>query len=143
MDVGADLRARPDRGPGVDHRPWPHPGADVDVAGHQHAALGEEGAVARHTGRHDPDTAVGVVGLDGDLVEEVQPADVHRLNLADPEVEQDRLLHPLVHEPPVTGRLRDANRSRVEQADHLLDHGRVERTGLPHLLDLLRELHCS
>ena len=41
-----DLRARADRRPGVDHRPRPDPGPDVDVAGHEHDPLGEERAEA-------------------------------------------------------------------------------------------------
>ena len=52
MDVGADLSARADGRPRVDHRARPDPRADVHVAGHQHDALGEKGAVARHAGRH-------------------------------------------------------------------------------------------
>ena len=60
VDVRADLRARADGRPGVDHRARPDPGADVDVAGHQHDALREERAVARDAGRHDPHAERGV-----------------------------------------------------------------------------------
>ena len=142
VDVRADLRTRADRRPRVHHRPRPDPGADVHVAGHEDAALGKERAVARHARRDDADAAVGIVRLDGDLVEELEAADVHRLDLANAEVEQDRLLDPLVHLPATVDGLGDADRAGVEERDRLLDGGGVERARLPHPVDLLRKLHC-
>ena len=141
MNIRADLGARPDRCPGVDHRPRADPGTDVDVARHQHAPLGQERPVARHARRYDAYPAVGVVGLDGDLVEEVQSSNVHRLDLADAEVEKDRLLDPLVHLPAVRTRLGDANRTGIEHSNRLLDCRCVEVAGLPECIDLGSEFH--
>ena len=114
----------PDRRPGVDHRARADPGADVDVARHQHDALGEKRAVARDPGRHDPDAERRVDALDRDLVEEPEPADLHRLDLPQPEVEEDRLLHPLVDDPAAVDRLGDPDLAAVEQLDRLLDRRR-------------------
>ncbi len=73
-------------------------------------------AVASDARRDDAHAAIGVVGLHGDLVEEVEPADLHRLDLAQTEVEEDRLLHPLVDHPaaccPRRQRVRHLGRAR-------------------------------
>ena len=141
MDVGADLGAGADRRPGVDHRPWADPGADVDESGHEHDSLGQERAVAGDTRGHDPDPVLGVVGLHGDLVEEVKPADLHRLDLAEPEVEENRLLRPFVHDPLSVARLGYARLTGVEQAHGLLDRLGIELAALPDLVDARRDVH--
>src|SRR3546814_1191837 len=46
MDVGADLRAAADGGPGIHHRPLPDVSADIHEARHQHRALADKGASA-------------------------------------------------------------------------------------------------
>ena len=118
VHVGADLRARADRRPGVDHRPRPDPGADVHVAGHQHDALGEERAVAGDARRDDPD-AVRRHLLQRDLVLEGERADRHRLDLAQAEVLEDRLLRLDVDDPVVAVRRGDAALAAVERRDDL------------------------
>src|SRR5207247_4946728 len=135
VHVRADLSARADGGPGVDHRPRADPGADVDVARHEHDALCEERAVAGDPRRHDANATFCVVALDRDLVEELEPADLDRLDLAQAEVEQDRLLHPFVDLPPVAVRLRHAQLTAVELRDHLLDGVWLDDDGLPTPLD--------
>ena len=52
----------------------------------------------------------------------------HRLDLAEAEVEEDRLLHPLVHAPVAVARLGDPDRACIEQRDRLLDGLGVELT---------------
>src|SRR6188472_2703092 len=143
VNVRADLRARSDRGPGVDHRPRADPGADVDIARHQDDALREERAVARHSRRNDPDAEGGVDTLERDLVEVLDAAHVHRLDLAQAEVEKDCLLRPFVHDPAVLAAFGDAKLSAVEQRDRLLDRLRIERAALPKLVDLLAQLAHS
>ncbi len=83
MDVLADLRAGADRRPGVHHRALVDVGADVHVGGHQHDVPRDEGAMARHGGRHHAIAAggkvllgeVGELGID--LVEIVREAALH------------------------------------------------------------------
>jgi hypothetical protein len=48
----ADLRAAADRRPGIDHRAFADIGAEVDEAGHQHHALGDEGAAPHDRAGH-------------------------------------------------------------------------------------------
>src|SRR5262249_6831380 len=117
VHIGADLGTRAYGRPRVDHRARPDPGADVDEARHEDDPLGQKGPVAGDPGRHDPHSTVRVVGLDGDLVEEMQPADFDRLHLPQAEVHEDRLLHPLVHTPAVVYALGDTNLARVELRD--------------------------
>ena len=139
MDIRADLRAGADRRPRVDHRPRADPRADVHVARHQHDALGQEGAVTRDARRHDADAEGRVDALERDLVEEAEAADLHRLDLPEAEVEEDRLLRPLVHDPAVGAGLGDPHLAAVEEVDRLLDGLCLELAGFPHLLDSLRE----
>ncbi len=111
-----------------------YPGMRID-------ALREERSVARNARRNDADAARCVVGLDGDLVEEVEPADLHGLDLSQPEVEENRLLHPLVDGPLVACLLRDPDVPRVEAGDRLLDRLGLDLAGLPQLVDALAKLH--
>ena len=141
VDVGTDLGARADGGPRVDHRARADPGADVDVARHEDDALGEERAVSGHTRRHDPNAERRVDALDRDLVEEAKATDLDRLDLPQAEVEEDRLLRPLVDDPAVVARLGDPELATVEQVDRLLDRLRLDLTALPQLLDPLLEAH--
>ena len=70
----ADLRARADRRPGVDHRALADARADVHVARHQdHAGL-EERAVARDARRHDAHAGGREAALERDLVVELERA---------------------------------------------------------------------
>ena len=141
MDVGADLRTGANRGPRVDHRPRPDPGADVDETGHQDHTRREKGAVPRDPAGNDAHAAFRVVVLERDLVEVVDRAGVHGLDLAEVEVEKDRLLRPLVDDPAVVARLGHPELPGVEQAHRLLDRRGFRLTGGEKLLDPLLELH--
>ena len=68
VDVGADLGARADRGPRVDHRVRAHPGADVHVARHHHHAAVEERPEPGRRAGHDPHAGRCEVVLERDLV---------------------------------------------------------------------------
>ena len=121
--------------------PGADPRADVDVAGHEHDAGLDEGAVA--DGRRAARRArrLGPAGLQRDLVVELEGADLDGLHAARAEGEQDRLLDPLVDVPAGVGRRRDAHAAVVEQGQRLLDGGRglvaeVARRALVELLDL-------
>ena len=141
VHVGTDLGAGSDRRPRVHHRPRPNPRADVDEARHEHDALREEGPVARDPRRDDANAPSRVVALHGDLVEEGEPADLHRLDLAQPEVEKDRLLRPLVDGPFAVPSFGDAHFAAVEEADRGLDGLGIELVALPEVVDALRNVH--
>src|SRR5262249_13440785 len=118
--VLADLRARADRGPGVDHRARADARADVDVPGHDDDALLAERAVAHDAGRDEADTLGPEVLLERDLVVELEGTHLELLHLADAEVEQDRLLDPRVDGPVRAlglGRRSDAQLAAVERVD--------------------------
>ena len=93
------------------------------------------------TRRHDPHAEGGVDALDRDLVEVPQPADIHRLDLAEPEVEEDRLLRPLVDDPPVRAGLGNAQLAPVEQVDRLFDRLGLDASLVPELVDPRLEVH--
>src|SRR4051794_26278088 len=120
MNVGSDLCARADGGPGVDHRVRADPGADVDVARHHHDASREVRAVARGRGRDDADAELGVVPLQRDLVEVLVRADLDRLQLPDAEVVEDRRLRVLVDLPLAVDLFRDAQVAAVEGRNGVL-----------------------
>ena len=65
------------------------------------------------------------------------PPDCHRLDLPEPEVEEDRLLRPLVHAPAVRAGLGDPQRSAVEEGYCFLDRAGVELATLPQSVDRL------
>ncbi|MOA01638.1 hypothetical protein D3C78_1210580 [compost metagenome] len=128
MDVLADLCAGADRGPGVDHGAFADVGADVHIGRHQDRALGDEGAAARHGGRHHAHAGGGDLGfrhafvLGGHLVEEVQAAGIHQHVVLEAEGQQHGLLDPLVHGPLAHALLGgDAQVAVVELGDDVLD----------------------
>ena len=71
----------------------------------------------------------------------MEAADLHRLHLAQAEVEEDRLLRPLVDDPLAVAPLGDARLAAVELPDRLLDHVGVELAALPEVVDALRDVH--
>jgi len=119
VDIGADLRARPDRRPRVDHRAGSDPRADVHVRGHQDDAGRQERAEARDGGRHDPHAERLVTGLERDLVEIREWADLLRLEAADPEVVEDRRLDVGVHVPLVAVGLGHPHLAAIERRNSL------------------------
>ena len=52
MHILANLRARANRGPGVDHGAFAHIGTDVDVGGHENGVRCNERAATRDGGWH-------------------------------------------------------------------------------------------
>ncbi len=120
VDAAPDLGARADRGPGVDHGPASHPGADVDETGHHdHPRLAER-TVSDHPRRNHTDPGGRQVFLRGDPVVPFERPDLHRLHGTQPEVEEDRPLHPLVDHPVGAGLLGDPDIAGVERGDGLL-----------------------
>jgi hypothetical protein len=99
--------------------------------------------VPRDAGRDDADAEGRIDPLQRDLVQVPEVAGLHRLHLPEPEVEEDRLLRPLVDDPAVLARLRDAELAAVEQLDRLLDGRGVELAALPQLVDALAQAHGS
>ncbi len=79
VDVGADLGATTHGGPGVDHRSRPHPGADIDVAGHHDDARTEETAATRRRAGYHANTPSRVVSLQVQFVVEFERADFNGL----------------------------------------------------------------
>ena len=113
--------------------------ADVDVPRHQHDALREERAAASDTGRDDAHAGRWIDPLDRDLVEVAESADVHRLDLAQAEVERIAFFaHSFTIQPSGPG---SATRSlpRSRRVDRRLDRLALEVAALPPL-DGLSEL---
>jgi hypothetical protein len=71
----------------------------------------------------------------------VEATHLDGLDLSEAEVEEDRLLDPLVHDPLVTYLFGDPQLPGVETGDRLLDGCRLEHVRLPELLDALRKPH--
>jgi hypothetical protein len=130
VHVLADLRARADRYPGVDHRPFVDIGADVDEARHQHHALGDVAAAPRHRARDHAEAGVAeaVLAPAGELARHLVVGRSARGALLDdrivvePERQQHRLLEPLVDLPAARAvGLGDARLAAVEQLERRLD----------------------
>jgi hypothetical protein len=129
VNVLADLGARTDGGPGVDHRAFVHVGADVHVRRHQHGVLRDERTAAGHGRRHHAETGAGKVFLApvGELgrhlvVELGKAAGAHRRVVFQAERQQHGLLDPLVDDPVAALLLGDAQRAGVQLRDHV-GHG--------------------
>src|SRR5581483_11578576 len=119
MDVGADLRARSDRRPGIDHRVRADPRTDVHVRRHQDDAAREERAVPGSRRRHHANAELLVAALQWNLVVILKRPYLARLQLPLPEVVQDRRLHVRIYAPAVAVRLGDAHLASVERSDRL------------------------
>ena len=96
MDPLADLGARPDRGPGVDHRLGPHAGADVHIARHQHDATPEKGSPPGRGSGHGANPGGLEVLLQGQAVGVLEGPVLDGLEAGKGEQEQDGLSEPLV-----------------------------------------------
>ncbi|MNH12971.1 hypothetical protein D3C79_725280 [compost metagenome] len=129
MHVLADLGAGADGGPGVDHGAFIDEGADVDVGGHQHGIGGDEGAFASGRRRHHAypgslELLGGIVGkLEGNLVVILGVVTLDDAVVIDAEVEQYRLLQPLVYHPLAGNLLGDTGLAGIQQFDDLQDGG--------------------
>src|SRR5262249_28511190 len=128
MNVGADLRARADGRPGVDHRPRPDPRADVDEAGHDHDPLAEERAVAHDRARDDARAGAVVPVLERDLVGVLERAELLRLDLAPAEGVEGGLLRRLVHDPLAVAPPPDPHLAAIERRDRLLGRHNASRS---------------
>ena len=128
VNVLADLRARADGGPGVDHRALVDVGADVDVGRHQHDVLRDEAAAPRDGGRNDAHAGgahvlgVEVRELRLHLVVEAKLAGMDRHVVVEPERQQHGLLEPLVRDPRAVDLLGYAQAPGVEVGDGMI-HG--------------------
>src|SRR4051812_27966168 len=147
VHVTADLRARPDGRPRVDHGAGADPRADVHVARHEHRTRLDVRPVPNGGGRHDTDAVVGEAALQRHLVVVLERPDVGRLEPPHTEVQQHRLLDPRVYAPrPRTVGLGDAQLTAVQAVDRGLDRLDVERGagvvfgGRPCGLDALLEV---
>src|SRR3989440_9734052 len=111
VHVATDLRARAHRRPGVDHGPGADPGADVDVARHQHDVGRAVGAAAHQRVRHDASAAGAQLLFGGGgvlqrhLVVEAGEPGIHQGVLAGAERQQHGLLQPFVDHPAAGARL--------------------------------------
>src|SRR5690606_9014718 len=109
VHVPADLRAGADRRPGVDHRALADMRADVDEARHQHDVAAEIGAAARdRTGHHAHAQGPEAVRVEAgearlDLVPVGRRLRFDHRHVVDAEVQQHRLLQPLVDLPAAVG----------------------------------------
>ncbi len=130
MHILADLRARPDRGPGVDHRPLADMGAEIDERRHQNHALGDIGGLAHDAVGNgtEPGGFPLRIAPSGKLaVDLVPPAAALRaaglhFHVLDPEPQQNGLLGPLVHMPcAVRLTFRDTQRALVQRLQRCLD----------------------
>jgi len=121
MNVLADLRARADGRPGIDHGAAVDIGADIHKGRHQHDVGRQKRALARGRRRHDAEARgakavfTPALELGGHLVPEHALArpigDDHVVGQA--EGQQHRLLEPLMHDPRVALLLRDPHRAGI------------------------------
>src|SRR4051812_14751508 len=144
VDVDPDLGARPDGRPRVDHAVGTDTGADVDVARHHHHAAVEERSPPRRGTRYYPHTGRLVALLQRHLVGVLERAQLRRLHGRALEVDEDRLLEPLVDDDVAVGiDLGHARVTAVEEVDRLSNHRERVAVGdgqlappLPQLFDL-------
>ena len=124
VDVLADLGGRADGGPGVDHRPGVHVGADVDERGHQHRPRRDVATPPRDRAGQHPHAVQPGLQRDPVVVPEVTHLGAgHRQH---PEGQQDGPLGPLVHHHLIGDRVdvRHPGLARVHRV-HRGDDGRT------------------
>ncbi|EXI68809.1 MAG: hypothetical protein AW07_04307 [Candidatus Accumulibacter sp. SK-11] len=147
MHVLADLCARTDRCPGIDHRALVDVGTDVDVTRHQHDVAADERAAPGGGRWHDAEAAarepLGVVvgKLVRHLVVIAHRAAVEHAVFLQAEREQHRLLEPLMRHPLAVDLLGDAQAAAIELLDGVgngLCHGGRGRIGLQRVAVLPR-----
>src|SRR3954447_26228812 len=103
MHILADLGARSDRGPRIDHCAFVYIRADVDVRRHEHRILANEGAPANHGRRNDAISAATEVfaaemlKFTRYLVEVLRSCAVDGHIVSKPERKQHRFLQPLMN----------------------------------------------
>src|SRR5690606_1801402 len=157
VHVPADLRAGADRRPGIHHRALTHVGTDVDEARHQDHVAPEVGATARDRAWHNAHAQrLEPIGIEAgeaclDLVPVRCRLRLHHGHVVDPEVQQHRLLEPLVDPPAAFTRLGHAQLAAFQALDRRLhrrpDHipgflrGQCGAT-LPGVLDLALDAAC-
>jgi len=126
----ADLRARADSRPSIDHRAFIHICADIDERRHHHDILAYKAATPRNCGRNHAKAAAREVGgsvideLVRDLVVELHclhaaSADRHRYVIVQAERKQHRLLGPLIDHPFAGCLFRYSQGSVVELLDYM------------------------
>src|SRR6185503_963954 len=153
VHVLADLGARADRGPGIDHRAFVDVRPDIDEGGHQDDVAGQERSAPRHRRRNHPKAAgrellrVARREFRSHLVVVARCAALEHAVVLQPEREQHGFLQPLVRHPRAARLLGDAQLARVETRDGLF-YGRAQRLGrlersasLPCFVDDLLGVH--
>src|SRR6185369_16917014 len=127
VHVAADLRARTDRSPGVDHRACADIGADVDETRHQDDVLADVRAATHDRARHDARAQhveleiVEAVEAQRDLVVIRRRIRADHAILVDAEIQQHRFLQPHVHAPALAIRLGHAAFAALQQRQRILD----------------------
>src|SRR5215217_3870371 len=125
VHVASDLGSRADRGPGIDHRPAPDVGTDVDISRHNNDARLDEGPVSHGPWRHDAYARGRQVLLGWDLVVVLERTNLCRPHLGYREVQIDGLHHPSVRTPLAITLVCDAQLSPVKGGDGLEDRRAV------------------
>ena len=123
-----DLRARPDRRPGVDHGVGADARTDVDVARHHHRARREVGTPAGRCSGNDAHAVALEVALQGDLVGVLERPELDGGHVRQAEQQQHRVLQPLVDDDLVVDQLRHPRLAGVEQLDRLRARPRAPAT---------------
>ncbi len=126
----ADLCARADGRPGIDHAAFADIGTQIDKAWHQHRAFGNKGTAAHHGARNNADTGFAepvvapALELERHLVKgrSTGRAELHHGVVAQTEREQHRFLKPLVDLPAACAiRFRNPRLAAVEQFQRRID----------------------
>ena len=132
VHVLADLRARSDGGPGIDHRAFVDVRSDVDETGHQDRTAAEKTSVAGDAAGNaaHPEFLVVAFGRNLIVVRRRELATTCRVLLRAVrthvfavharKVQQDRVLDPGMCDPALSVELRDAQQPLVERCDHLV-----------------------
>ena len=133
MHILADLRARADRRPGIDHRALINISAQINKGWHQHHTRRNVGRAADHTAWHRPEPRIlklsiaPAIELAGNLVPPNRLARTmlnHR-HVKQAERQQHRLFQPLIDHPAIRRLLRHAKTAIIharKRGHHSITH---------------------
>ena len=119
--LAADLRARADRRPRVDHRAGADVGADVHVARHEDDASVEERAPPSRRRRGRPARRPPRSRASAGSCRRTRTGRARSSPSRELEQQEDRLLQPLVHDDVLAGELGHPRLAAIEQVDRLGD----------------------
>ena len=133
MNIGADLSAGADGGPGINHGAFTDISADVDIRGHQHRIVGDKGPFThgrRWHYAHAITLEVGqlVIGIFGwHFVEITGVAAINDFGIVQAEKQQHCFFQPLMNHPFAADFFCDAQLASIQPVDNSehcsLDHG--------------------